>query len=430
MSSSRVLRLSCLVAGLAAWVVLSAGCSSVASAQKTGNSQAAKAPATGNLSYSTATVASGHLTRDLRVGGTTQAMHDVTIRIPHIRGGFHSLVLVDIVQSGAHVNKGDVLATFDDTDEVQTELTAKAAYDGLVHQVANQKAVNQANAEQRTAALKQAQTALGTAQLELTKGPILSAITAGIDKLNVEDAQADVASIQQQNALSARADAAQLRVLELQRDQQKVNYDRAVSNVEAMTIRAPISGMVGLVPVFTSEGMAPAQPGDQLHSGQAMLRIFDPANMEVNVQMNEADDAHLTAGLKGTLHLDAYPGVVLPVHFVSSSPVAVAAGGFGNPVRTFSALFHVDAPNPKLLPDLSAAIDLQITSQNPELLVPRRAVHFVNQQPFVTVLAADGRWQAQRVELGNFDNQQVEILNGLKAGDQVRVPTAFAGEGE
>ncbi|MGH9477362.1 MAG: efflux RND transporter periplasmic adaptor subunit [Terriglobales bacterium] len=428
MLTSRALRLSCLLAGLAAWVVLSSGCSSAASAQQ--STSPAKAPAAANLSYSSATVSTGHLTRDLRIGGTTQAVRDMTIRIPRIRGGGYSLVLVDIVQSGSHVKKGDVLATFDDTVEVQKELAAKATYDGFVHQVANQKAVNEASAEQRAAALKQAQTTLGTAQLEVSKGPILSAIQAGIDKLDVQDAGADVASITQQNALTTRADAAQLQVLELQRDQAKVDLDRALSNVDAMTIRAPLSGMVGLVPVFTSDGIAPAQPGDQLHSGQSLVRIFDPGNMDVNVEMNEADDAHLSPGLKGTLYLDAYPEVVLPVHFISASPVAVAAGGFGNPVRTFSAIFHVDAPNPKLLPDLSAAIDLKITSPYPELLVPRRSVRFLNNQAFVTKMAADGQWVQQRVELGNFDNQQVEVINGLKAGDQVQVPTEFAGEGE
>ncbi|MGH7918259.1 MAG: efflux RND transporter periplasmic adaptor subunit, partial [Candidatus Binataceae bacterium] len=153
-------------------------------------------------------------------------------------------------------------------------------------------------------------------------------------------------------------------------------------------------------------------------------------NMEVNAQINEADDATLTPGLKGSMHLDAYPGVELPVHLVSASPVAVAAGRFGDTVRTFSALFHVDAANSKLLPDLSASIDIQVTSPQSQLLVPRRAVHFAQNQPYVTVLAPGGQWKQQRVELGIFDNQQVQVLNGLKAGEQVQVPADIVGEGE
>lgn len=424
MLNSRAIRLCCLSLGVAVGAFVSTGCGRTATAQQASSPTAQSAP-----DYSVATVAAGHLTRALRIGGTTAAVRDYTVRIPAIRGQGHTLVLVSIVDSGAEVKKGDVLATFDATTEIQNALNAKASYDGLVHQVANQEAVNKANAAQRASALKQAETNLGTAGLELTKGPILSSIQKQTNQIQVDAAKAQIASLKQQDALMARADAAQLRVLELQRDQQKVNWDRAESNVQAMTMRAPIAGMVGLVPVRRSDGMGPAQPGDQLHSGQSLVRIFDPKDMEVTGMINEADDANLTPGLKGTLRLDAYPGVVLPVHFVSASPVAVASGGFGNPVRTFSATFHVDKADKQLLPDLSAAIDLNITSPQPELLVPRRAVHFKQQRAYVTKLGADGKWLQQTVTLGNFDDQQVEIVAGLKSGDRVQVPVGMMGEG-
>lgn len=429
--TSYALRLCCLPLALAAAVALNSGCSSVATAQKpAGNQQAAAANNPAIANYSIATVAPGRLTRDLRVSGTTQAVHSQVIRVPRIRGASFMKILVNIVASGTKVNKGDVLATFDDTQELQAALDDKATYEASVHQVANQAAVNKANAETRAAALKQAQTNLGNAELELSKGPVLTEIQLKSDQINVTNGKADVASIEKQNALMAKADAAQLHVLQLQSEQAKVNWERDEANVEALTIRAPISGMVGLVPVRRSDGMGPAEPGDQLFSGQELLRIFDPTNMEVNAQINEADDATLTPGMKGTLTLDAFPGVVLPVHLLTASPVAVATGGFGDTVRTFSALFHVDAANAKLLPDLSAAIDLKITSPQSHLLVPRRAVHFRTSQPYVIVQAADGQWKQQKVQLGNFDNQQVQILAGLEAGQHVQIPADIIGAGE
>ncbi|MGH9467468.1 MAG: efflux RND transporter periplasmic adaptor subunit [Terriglobales bacterium] len=384
-----------------------------------------------NANYSIATAGMGRITRDLRLSGTTEAVSNQTIRVPRIRGASFSKVLVSIVQSGNKVNKGEVLATFDDTTEVEHALDDKAVYEAEVHQVANQVAVNKANAEQRAATLKQAQTNLGTAELNLEEAPILSEIQAKTDAVEVANAKADITSILKQNALQTKADIAALRVMELQRDQDKVNWERDQANVDALTMRAPISGMVGLVPVFNSDGsMGPAEPGDQLHTGQSIVRIFDPTNMEVNAEINEADDATLTPGLKGIMHLDAYPAIALPVHLVSVSPVAVATGGFGDPIRTFAAIFHVDGANPKLLPDLSASIDIQVTSSQGQLLVPRGAVHFTQSQPYVTVLDPGGAWKQRRVELGIFDNDQVQILSGLKTGEQVQVPSAVIGEGE
>ncbi|MGH9393291.1 MAG: efflux RND transporter periplasmic adaptor subunit, partial [Terriglobales bacterium] len=377
--------------------------------------------------FETARVGAGRLTRALRVGGTTVAVHSFTLRIPQIPGQSAQFVLVSIIPNGARVKQGDELAQFDATTEIQNALDAKAKFDDLAHQVEDTQAQNRASAEQRASDLQQAQADLGKAQLELKKAPILSAIDAQTDQLNLEDAGAHIASLKKENALKDQADAAGLRVLELKRDQQKVEWERAQSTVAKLTLRAPLAGMVGLSPVFRSNSEGPAQPGDQLYSGQGLLRIFNPDDMAVAGQINEADGATLTPGLKGVLHLDAYPDAKLAVHFVSASPVAVA-GGFGIPLRTFSVRFHVDQADPRLFPDLSAAVDLEVASGAAQLLVPRAAVHFVQKQPYVTKREAGGGWGEQAVELGNFDDHQIAILAGLAAGDEVRVPADAPGD--
>jgi hypothetical protein len=60
---------------------------------------------------------------------------------------------------------------------------------------------------------------------------------------------------------------------------------------------------------------------------------------------------------KATVHLDAYPGVALPAHFDSASPVATS--NLGVPVKNFAGRFVIDAADPHLLPDLSAAVDIE-----------------------------------------------------------------------
>ena len=46
-------------------------------------------------------------------------------------------------------------------------------------------------------------------------------------------------------------------------------------------------------------------------------------------------------------------------HYESSSPVATAALGMS--VKSFTARFRLDQSDPRLLPDLSAAIDIEVT---------------------------------------------------------------------
>jgi hypothetical protein len=45
-------------------------------------------------------------------------------------------------------------------------------------------------------------------------------------------------------------------------------------------------------------------------------------------------------------------------HFDSASPVATAA--LGSSVKTFTAVFKLDQSDPRLLPDLSAAVDIEV----------------------------------------------------------------------
>jgi len=106
--------------------------------------------------------------------------------------------------------------------------------------------------------------------------------------------------------------------------------------------------------MWRSGSMGPPQEGDQMYPGQALLRIFDPSEMEVNAQVAEPDGAVLVPGAKALVYLDAYPGLALTARLVSASPVATSA--MGSPIKQFAASFRMDHGDPHLLPDLAAAV--------------------------------------------------------------------------
>src|SRR6185295_8740406 len=161
------------------------------------------------------------------------------------------------------------------------------------------------------------------------------------------------------NALHDQADAASLRILELQRDRQRVAMDRAQTNIERLSIRAPLKGMVAQQNIFRANSNGHAQEGDQLYRGQAILSIFDPSEMMVRCLVAETDGAALVEGTQVKVYLDAYPDVALPGHFEYASPMAASA--LGSPIKTFTAVFKLDKTDPRLLPDLSAAVVIEGT---------------------------------------------------------------------
>ena len=291
---------------------------------------------------------------DVRATGTIQAVQAFTVQVPQLSGQNQRITLVKLVPNGTTVKQDDVLAEFDRTQQAEAAREAQAKFEDLSHQVRQKQAQNANEVEKRSAELKQAEADLGKADIQLSKGPVLSAIDRQKNEVRGASARARVLSLKKIDAARRQAEAAQLRVLELQTERQKVALQRAELNAAKLVIKAPIGGMVALETLWRSGSMGFAQEGDQLWTGQSLLKIFDPGKMEVRTLVGEPDGAVLQPGALALVHLDAYPDAVFHARFHSSSPVATTA--LGSPIKQFIARFRLDETDPRLLPDLSAAV--------------------------------------------------------------------------
>jgi HlyD family secretion protein len=290
----------------------------------------------------------------VRATGTIVAIRSFTVQTPQIGGQGGQMTLTALAPNGAKVVPGDIVAEFDRTQQLDNAVLANTKYQDLAHQVDQKVAQNQSDAEKRAAALQKAEGDLAKAELELRKGPLLSEIDRLKNEAKAEDARAHVASLQKSDKFHDVSDAAALRILELQRDRQKVALQLAESNAAQLSVKAPLAGMVALQNVWRTGSMGHAQEGDQLFGGQPLLRIFDPAEMEIRTSVGEPDGAALVPGARALINLDAYPDLVFTAHFHSASPVATAP--LGSPIKTFTATFRLDKPDPHFLPDLSVAV--------------------------------------------------------------------------
>jgi multidrug efflux pump subunit AcrA (membrane-fusion protein) len=349
-----------------------------------------------------------------------EAVNALTIRVPQIEGQGGDMTLTKLIPGGAEVKTGDMLAEFDRTKEVDNAREAQAKYEDLRHQVDQRVAQHRADAEKRSADMQQAEADLSKAALELRKGPILSEIDRLKNQAKLEDAQAHVASLKRSQHFHDVAETADLKILELQRDRQKVAWERSKANADKLVLKAPLPGMVAKENSWHNDNYGPAQEGDQLSPGAPLLRIFDPSEMAVQVAVGEPDGAALGEGSKATVRLDAYPDLIFKAHFDSASPVATAL--LDSLVRSFSARFRLDEHDPHLLPDLSAAVDLYVIEKLPALLIPREAVHYRQGTPYVTRVAGPDRQEERAVRVGQFNNTWIEITAGLGQGDEILSP--------
>jgi HlyD family secretion protein len=300
----------------------------------------------------------------LRLKGTTEAVQARGILAPLLAGQqVHTLTITHLAPGGAPVKKGDLLAEFDRQDQMRDFIDKQAEYQKLVDQVAQEEAKESAAKAKDETELKTAEDNLRKTELEIQKKEILSRIDAEKKQEDFEEANATYDQLRKTFDLKREAAQAAIRSLEIQRDRTQQTMLHAQANANLMQIHAPIDGVVVLNTIWKQGTMGEVQEGDQVRAGVPFMQIVNPANMQVRVLANQQDFPSLEIGQTAKVRLDAYPDLVFAGRVDQMSPIA-EGGNFSNKLRSFVLIVSIEGNDPKLMPDLSAAVDVDTAKQS------------------------------------------------------------------
>jgi len=356
--------------------------------------------------------------RHVRLTGLTEATRSYVVTTPLLAGSNQgSMVITRLAPAGSSVNVGDLLVEFDRQGQETQALDKKAEYDDLVQQIAQKKAEQGAAVVKDQSEIAQAGNAVKKYELEVLKNEMLSRIKAEQNDQDLDEARAKLKALKALYDIKRTAASADLRILEIKRDRAKATMEHAQANAQAMTVRAPIPGLV--VPKITWRGNGPTdiQEGDEMYPGAPVLQVVNQASMLVRVRVNQADLPFVRVGQPAVVHLDAYPDLAMPGRVEEIAPIGVK-GSFSNRLREFTAIVSVAGSNARLLPDLTAAIDVEVERVKDALVVPRAAVDHDGQAARVHVRDASGV-AARQVTLGPADEVDVVVTAGLQPGEVV-----------
>jgi HlyD family secretion protein len=94
------------------------------------------------------------------------------------------------------------------------------------------------------------------------------------------------------------------------------------------------------------------------------MQVVNPSAMQVRVLANQEDFPSLQVGQSAKVRLDAYPDLVFPAKLDQLAPIG-ESGDFSSKLRTFVVIVSIEGNDPKLMPDLSAAVDVDVAKQSP-----------------------------------------------------------------
>ncbi len=374
--------------------------------------------AVSNAGRRTATVEARNLVSTLRLNGTIEAVQSRAILTPMLAGAqLNSLVITKLTPAGSKVKKAALLVEFDRQSQIKAFLDKQAEYRDLMSQVAQKQAEEAAARAKDETELKQAEDELKRADLENLKNDIISRIDAEKNRETLEQARANLKQLGETFELKRRAAQAAIRVLEIQRDRARETLRHFQRNEEKMAIRSPMDGVVVLNTIWKGGKMGEVQEGDEVRPGVPFMQVVDPSRMEVRARVNQVDVLSMRVGQPAQVRLDAYPELSFTATVEQVAPMGVHSQ-LSEKVQYFQVRLSIQGSDPKLMPDLSAAVDVELESLPNVLVVPRDSLIVENGKTFVRVRRSLGT-ERRAVKIGLTNDIEAVVEAGLQKGEVV-----------
>jgi multidrug efflux pump subunit AcrA (membrane-fusion protein) len=239
--------------------------------------------------------------------------------------------------------------------------------------------------------------------------------------------------------LESDLELAKVTLLNFQRE-----LNRKKQDLESATVRAPSKGNVVFIDVMKGRSnKSPIQVGENRSAGGDLCVICDTSTLRVQVWINESDVKSLALGQKATILLPACPGktyeavvsdlaVVAMDKNMALSSLALRKSGeaFVNVVQAKLDFINLTEEDRKAIKmGFTADVLLHVSEKTDTLTVPWEAVRYDAQgTPYADVVSGSSR-ERRTLKLGRSDPDRVEVLEGLKADEQVLDQTLamFAG---
>ena len=195
-----------------------------------------------------------------------------------------------------------------------------------------------------------------------------------------------------------------------ERDEARARLERARAAVELSRARlektdvdAPFAGNLGLRRV---------SPGDYVTPGQDMVNLEDIDPIKVDFRIPERFLSSLSTGQSIRVGVDAFPGRMFEGEVYAIDPQIDPAG------RSIAIRARIDNAERVLRPGLFARVRLILDERPSALVVPEQALVPRGEQRYV-FRVRDGKARLTEVRIGQRRSGQVEIVDGLVAGDTV-----------
>lgn len=176
------------------------------------------------------------------------------------------------------------------------------------------------------------------------------------------------------------------------------------------TLTAPIDGVVTQRKVTI---------GKLVGSEEVLLEIVDTSSMWADVEVAESDLPAVAVGQKVSLRLDGLGEREF------AGAITYVAPSVDPHTRTAKVRVPLVNPDGMLRENMYGQARVAAGESRTSVAVPRAAVERAKDVPLVFVRVAEDEYETRRVQLGAADSEFVEIIKGVRPGEDVVTTGAF-----
>ncbi len=362
--------------------------------------------------------------------------------------------ILEIVDEGALVKKGQVLCRLDSSDYEelvrQQEIKLEQARNDHYKAELDVKGAEQALQEYREGLLPQdlqelsGQIAMARSELErqqdrlrwaanMVKQGYYSGGSFVADKQRELTAQVALDRLLgQEGLLRKMSGPAALRTLEIQlaTTQSSLSYQdvrlrrneqqmaKFKAQVERCTIVAPHDGTV----VYASQNRNnPVTVGTQVFQRMPLFYLPDLGSMEMQATLNEAEVGHVKQAMPASVTVEGLPDFRLEGDVMSVDPMPIVRHDFPamfSDVKSYMGRIRLRSSPKGLLPGMTAEVQINTGTTENALVIPSESMVVDHGRDYCYVAHSDGL-ERREIRVGQGNRDMLEVRSGLSEGEEI-----------
>lgn len=243
-----------------------------------------------------------------------------------------------------------------------------------------------------------------------------------IDSAELDLKKANISAENEMNQKLAERDQVRDQIKRLEKE-----IDLNTGYIAECEVKAPADGLVlygdPSQPWYASQ----VKIGSDWWGGYPIVTIPDLSSFEIDINIAEEYRGKVKEGLKASVTLEAVPGLQMQGELKTIGKLGLPRSDWDpNGPRVFKSAVALSASDPRMVSGMTSRVEILAETISDVLMVPIDAVLNDDGKTVCFVKGPMGVNEKRVVKVGRGNESFVEIVDGLKEGDQVSLTASIA----